>query len=278
MKLLPCFLTLTLTLTLPAVAQKIVEVEEPVRLVRAELLVVRLPEAAALELQPALRDAAQVVEAQKKLIGMIQKKQAELIDWPTITTISENRAVAENIHEVKYPIEFEGPFTVDEVVNPQVERVADAKAPDAPAKSGEPGTAPSKEGKKPEPQLVGGVPTTFETRNVGVTLEIEPTVSEDGKTVTAQLAPQHVEMVGYRREKMEFNDRPTVVVEQPVFQTRKVSTNVVFRSGEPQMLGFYKLKEPAAGKVEIFLVTLTVMEVGKRKVLREAEEDVRRER
>lgn len=259
MKLLLCFLTFTLTY--PARAQKMVEVEEPMRLIRAELLVVRLPEAAAMELQPALQDAAQVAGAQKKLIGMIQKKQAELIDWPTVTTISGNRAVVENVHEVKYAIEFEGPFTVDEPVNPQAEKVATPTAPDTPAK-----------GAKKGPEVMGGVPTTFETRNVGVTLEIEPNISEDGKTVSAQLAPQHVELVGYRKEKMEFNDRPAVVVEQPVFQTRKVSTNVVFRSGEPQMLGFYKLKEPAAGKVEIFLVTITLVEKGMQKVMRHVEE------
>jgi hypothetical protein len=258
MKILLLFkvpLLLLLMLSLPVAAQKVVEVEEPLELIRAELLVVQVPEAAALELQPELQDAAKVAGAQAKLLEMIKQKKAELIDWPTITGKPGNRMVVENIQEIKYPIEFEGPFTLPDPVDPAVTTVPTPTAPDVDA------------GKKKE-EFIGGVPTTFETRNVGVTLEVEANLQPGEKTIDAQFAAQHVVLNGYRKEKMEIAGKHPVVVEQPEFHNRKTVTNLVFQSGVPQMVGFHKLKQPA-GKVEIFLVTMTVIEMGKRKALRE---------
>ena len=40
-------------------------------------------------------------------------------------------------------------------------------------------------------------PTTFETRNTGVTLEVEPVVGPDGETIDLNLAPQVVEFDGF---------------------------------------------------------------------------------
>jgi hypothetical protein len=242
---------------------KVVEVEEPVRLIRVELLVVRLPEAAAVELQPELRDPARVAKAQEKLLAMVKKKEAELIDWPVVMTKSGNRAVVENIHEVKYPIAFEQPQVVPaKPVDPKHTMVAKPTAPENPA------PAKPEAGDAPAVVVVGGVATTFETRNTGVTLEIEPNILPDGKTVEVQMAPQHVTLVGYRQEKMEVIGKYSVAVEQPEFQTQKTTTNLTLQSGQPHLVAFYKLRQPA-GTVELFLTTLTIVEMGKQKVLRE---------
>ena len=40
-------------------------------------------------------------------------------------------------------------------------------------------------------------PTAFETRNTGVTLEVEPVVGPDGVTIDLNLVPQVVEFEGF---------------------------------------------------------------------------------
>ena len=40
-------------------------------------------------------------------------------------------------------------------------------------------------------------PTAFETRNTGVTLEVEPTVGSDNYTIDMNLVPQVVEFEGF---------------------------------------------------------------------------------
>src|SRR5881394_2850689 len=81
----------------------------PTDQIRAELLVVRLPTARAIELQPELRDPSRIAAAQEKLLTMAKNKEAELVDWPIICTLSGNRAVAENVQEVRYPNQYESP-------------------------------------------------------------------------------------------------------------------------------------------------------------------------
>src|SRR5438552_19120690 len=103
-------------------------------------------------------------------------------------------------------------------------------------------------------------PQTFETRNTGVTLEVEPVVGPDGQTINVNLEPQVVEFEGvitYRCPIFGINRnggtsvgtggvsifRPTQVlltenvINQPVFSTRKVTTNVSVWDGQTVVLG-----------------------------------------
>src|ERR1700734_1693755 len=43
--------------------------------------------------------------------------------------------------------------------------------------------------------LVGIPPTAFETRNVGTTLELEPTASNDGQWISLNVVAQHVRLL-----------------------------------------------------------------------------------
>src|SRR5438552_7007047 len=103
-------------------------------------------------------------------------------------------------------------------------------------------------------------PQTFETRNTGVTLEVEPVVGPDGQTIDLNLVPQVVEFEGfinYGSPIFGINPnggtsvgtggvsifRPTQVlltqnvINQPVFSTRKVTTNVSVWDGQTVVLG-----------------------------------------
>ncbi len=232
-------------------------------LIRVELLIVRLPENRALDLQPELRDPARVAAAQEKLLTMIKKKEAQLIDWPVLTTKSGNRAVVENIHEVRYPIGYEAPKVVAvPSENPDPQHV---DKPEAPAP-----TVRAPEKSKPTPpadvklgdRTIAGVPSVFETRNTGVVLEVEPNIADDGKTIDAQLGAQHVTLLGYRREKLEVEGKFAVVTEVPEFQTAKTSTNVTLPSGQPFLLSFQQLQRPEH-TVELFLLKMTALPAGR---------------
>ncbi len=93
----------------------------------------------------------------QRFVNELQKtKGVDLLSAPRVTTKSGQRAVIEIIREFRYPTEW-----------------------------------------KPDEEKKGTwLPTVFETRNVGVTLEVEPTLGE-GKVLDLLLTPQVVEHLGY---------------------------------------------------------------------------------
>ncbi len=96
-------------------------------------------------------------------------------------------------------------------------------------------------------------PTTFETRDLGVTLEVEPQVGADNYTIELNLSPEVVEFDGfvnygsqiyggvYDPLKNPLGVTPTVisanVINQPIFSIRKVTTSVSIWDGQTVALG-----------------------------------------
>src|SRR5438105_8743284 len=101
-------------------------------------------------------------------------------------------------------------------------------------------------------------PSAFETRNTGVTLEVEPVVGPDGVTVDLNLVPQVVEFEGFvnygspifavgtnstvvARQTLLSLSTPVKltdnVINQPIFSTRKVTTSVSVYDGSTVVLG-----------------------------------------
>lgn len=111
-------------------------------------------------------------------------------------------------------------------------------------------------------------PTAFETRNLGVTMEVEPLSVTDG-VIDLTLIPQIVELEGYMRAKdakpvplrngrsvganMNIKDFagidwPKNDVLQPIFSERKITTNVSMKSGTTMLLGGLRRDTPQEGK------------------------------
>ncbi len=78
-------------------------------------------------------------------------------------------------------------------------------------------------------------PTKFETRNTGVTLEVEPVVGPDGVTIDLNLLPEVTEFEGFINYGSPIQSTSTntlgqtitgvitpIVINQPIFSTRKV--------------------------------------------------------
>ena len=145
----------------------------------------------------------------------------DVLSAPRITTLSGQRAVIEIIREFRYPTDWEPGTVVNGVKGPIT-------------------------------------PKAFETRNCGITLEVEPTCNEDG-TVALKLTPQVVEFLGFldletgkahpvRRKGVSLSDRtvgesnPTFATGAPghalksIFSTRKLETDVTLVSGEAVLL------------------------------------------
>ena len=115
------------------------------------------------------------------------------------------------------------------------------------------------------PQTQGGgvspatpaTPTSFDTRNVGVQLEVEPTVGPDGYTIELSLSPQVTEFEGFVNYGTPIDTVAPVFVggsngvtvgtqtveltantiEQPVFSVRQVDTQVTLYDGQTVVLG-----------------------------------------
>jgi general secretion pathway protein D len=157
-----------------------------------------------------------------------QKKGIDLLSAPRVTTKSGQRAVIEIVREFRYATQF---------TPPQVPNIT----------GGGSGT-----GTVSISVVTPTTPTAFETRNTGVTLEVEPVVGPDGVTIDLNLVPQVVEFEGFVNYGSPiFGINPSVltnalnsqvlltqnVINQPIFSTRKVTTSVSVYDGSTVVLG-----------------------------------------
>jgi general secretion pathway protein D len=167
-----------------------------------------------------------------------QKKGIDLLSAPKITTKSGQRAVIEIVREFRYPTQFTEP-----------------KVPDIQGR----GSSNSTTTTIALPVVGPSTPSNFETRNTGVTLEVEPVVGPDGITIDLNLVPQVVEfegfinygspiktvnpallgfspstLLGMTTEAITLTDN---VINQPIFSTRKVTTSVSVWDGQTVVLG-----------------------------------------
>jgi general secretion pathway protein D len=157
-----------------------------------------------------------------------QKKGIDLLSAPRVTTKSGQRAVIEIVREFRYPTQF--------------------TAPQVPSITG----GGSGTGTVSISVVTPTTPNAFETRNTGVTLEVEPVVGPDGVTIDLNLVPQVVEFEGFINYGSPiFGINPSIltnalnsqvlltqnVINQPVFSTRKVTTSVSVYDGSTVVLG-----------------------------------------
>jgi general secretion pathway protein D len=147
-----------------------------------------------------------------------QKKGVDLLSAPRVTTKPGQRAVIEVIREFRYPTEFD--------------------PPQIPQNFGGSGSGVSLISTFP---VTPTTPTAFETRNTGVTLEVEPNVGPDGYTIDLNLVPQVVEFEGFINYGSPILSGTTIVtpnvINQPIFSTRKVTTSVSVFDGQTVVLG-----------------------------------------
>jgi len=75
-------------------------------------------------------------------------------------------------------------------------------------------------------------PGNWEKRDVGIILNVTPTVSADGKMISLVLMPEVTDLVRWVNYGNEFYP-----INQPIFETRNVTTSVYVNDGETIVLG-----------------------------------------
>ena len=168
--------------------------------------------------------------------GLAQKKGADLMTAPSVTAKSGQKATIEIVREFIYPTEYE--------------------PPELPQSTGGNGNLGG---------LLGGLgggggggsfpvtpatPTAFDTRNTGVTLEIEPTIGENDFVIDLRFVPEIVEFEGFINYGSPIQSSSTDAlgnpvtnvitenrIEMPVFSARRVNTALTIYDGYTVAVG-----------------------------------------
>jgi hypothetical protein len=182
--------------------------------VELDVQMVELAQDRALQLLPQFMSGKpeQVNAACKQINEMIARKEATLLGWPRIVCLDGQRSVVESIVEQRYPTEFDPPV------------------------SGPSGSSLVKDR--------AGEPSAFETRNVGITLEAETTVLDDGRSILVNIVPQHVVLRKFEDfASAKDKDGKHAVISQPIFTTSKITTAVKVANGAHLLLTMHKHEE-----------------------------------
>lgn len=137
------------------------------------------------------------------LMTLVRKNDAQLLETAVVVARSGQRAKVESIAEVIYPTEYD---PGGKIISPEDSDVT----------------------------LVTSLPTptAFETRNVGVTLEVDPVLGADERVVDLNLAPELV----YKLEDLSYGEYESkdgeVDLTMPVFYTVKATTQTTLIVGE----------------------------------------------
>ena len=137
------------------------------------------------------------------LHAMAQKGNQDILSAPRVTTKSGVNAQIQSVREIIYPTEFE-------------EQAIGDLDPDRPP-----------------------IPSSFQTRQVGVILNVTPTVGSDGYTIDLTMVPEVSDLVDW----IDYTPpqyMPTTGaghMRQPVFESRHVTTSVVVWDGQTVVMG-----------------------------------------
>lgn len=196
-------------------------------------------------------------QVQMIMRGLAQKKGSDLMTAPSVTARSGQKATIEVIREFIYPTEYDPPEIPQNI-------------------GGGGGGFGGGGGVAAAPQnipVTPANPTAFETRNTGVTLEIEPTIGENDFVIDIRFLPQIVEFEGFVNygspilsPSVDADGNPITLVitenriEMPVFSKRSVDTSLTIYDGYTVAVGglmredvqIVEDKVPILGDIPIF--------------------------
>ncbi len=174
-------------------------------------------------------------QVQMIMRGLAQKKGTDLMTAPSVTARSGQKATIEIIREFIYPTEYEPPELPNSVGTSSFSSLG--------------GLGGLGGGSSSFP-VTPATPTAFETRNTGVTLEIEPTIGENDFVIDLRFVPEIVEFEGFinygspiQSPSTDALGNPVTAIitenriEMPVFSTRRVNTALTIYDGYTVAVG-----------------------------------------
>lgn len=140
--------------------------------------------------------------------GWAKEGRAKILDTTTVTTRSGQRAKTESVKRHVYGTEI----TVGDFPN-QVELSGESESPGTPVTN-----------------------TAFETRNLGITLEVDSVLGIDEATIDLNLSPDLTELEGRTHWPVGIRDSHSSV-DMPTFYKERVTTQVSLLKGRYVLLG-----------------------------------------
>lgn len=150
---------------------------------------------------------ADATSLRKELQAMVTQNKAKVVDTMMVVSRSGQKAATESILEYIYPTEYSlptlpcGMFDPNEITPEYIKNLDWMRKP--------------------------VTPTSFEPRNVGGVLEVEPTLSDDNKLIDLRFS---WEVIDHEGEKiwMSYKDTTdnTYKIEMPKFYTKRISSSI----------------------------------------------------
>ncbi len=166
-----------------------------------------------------MRSADSGPKLHARMRALVKEKKARIMETSIVTARSGQKATVESIMEYIYPTEYEPP-SFPHSIPQQTDSVTPFPY---------------------VPRLRPGCPTAFETRNVGVTLEIEPTVGPNNKIVDLRFAPELVDLLRLETWVEHTDQWGDASIRHPTFESLRVSTGITLQAGK---FGFVCLLTP----------------------------------
>ncbi len=181
-------------------------------------------------------------EPWKKVQALLQSDQARLERVLAVTAKSGQRAVAEEIRELRVAAEYQTPGKAGQVestrristTRPLSEQPEKAKpADEAKATRSEETVTITRE--DVNAATTPGYATVFETHNVGLAVELEPQLGPDGLTIDVN----HVLSLTTALGDLQVTGVAARYPAQPLFEARKITTSQTLLAGAHQLVGTF---------------------------------------
>lgn len=170
--------------------------------------------------------SADATPLRKQVQELVKKGEAKVMETMICNARSGEKALAESINEFIYPTEYEPPELPGSFTLPDRDK----------------GLAPD-ELMLLRMMRTPATPTSFETRNLGSTLEIEPT-SDDGKYIDLRLAP---DIVWHTGESVWIEDKlpdgNVSRIQMPKIYSARITTALTCKEGQYVLAGVVSPKD-----------------------------------
>jgi hypothetical protein len=158
------------------------------------------------------RESADDSGLRQELAKLAEEGKATVVETMLCTGRSGEKSMTESIKEFIYPTEYEPAELPNEIhTTASGEKLKGVSIDNA----------------------TGPTPTSFETRNLGSTFEMEPTLSENGKIIDLRFAPDIVYHVGNETWAEWKGKHGDASIRMPSMYTARLATAVTLMDGQP---------------------------------------------
>ena len=145
----------------------------------------------------------------KQLGELVAQGKATIVETMLCSAKHGQKSKSESIEEFTYPTEYEPPQIPAHPSNGTGIMISE-----------------------PHDPAVGPTASAWETRNLGSTLEIEPRLSDDNRTINLRLTPEIVYHVGSQLWSEWKDEHGSANVQMPMFYTMRINSTVTTVAGE----------------------------------------------